>query len=155
MKVEKAYGEIDYNALVESKSTTIGLGTKIGVGAAIIVFGLVFALDEFLPSGRHLVGKERAIPMACVFAYEGLWSIDVVAREGSKYPEVMRVYIGNLSVRTYDMRHHSARNEYAKILKGFELMANLEVLDLHGNMLDGVQNEGGDDERSDEEIDLI
>ncbi|XP_075107301.1 uncharacterized protein LOC107764424 isoform X3 [Nicotiana tabacum] len=48
---EKAYGAIDYDAPIESESTTIGLGTKIGVGAAVIVFGLVFALGDFLPSG--------------------------------------------------------------------------------------------------------
>lgn len=50
---EKAYGAIDYDAPVEPRSTTIGLGTKIGVGAAVIVFGLVFALGDFLPSGRR------------------------------------------------------------------------------------------------------
>lgn len=47
---EKSYGAIDYDAPVESGSTTIGLGTNIGIGAAVIVFGLVFALGDFLPS---------------------------------------------------------------------------------------------------------
>lgn len=48
---EKQYGAIDYDAPVKTESSTIGLGTKIGVGVAIIVFGLVFALGDFLPSG--------------------------------------------------------------------------------------------------------
>nr|XP_009781276.1 PREDICTED: uncharacterized protein LOC104230228 isoform X4 [Nicotiana sylvestris] len=57
---EKAYGAIDYDAPVESESTTIGLGTKIGVGAAVIVFGLVFALGDFLPSGSVSPTEEIA-----------------------------------------------------------------------------------------------
>ncbi|KAM3245750.1 putative protein isoform X1 [Capsicum annuum] len=57
----KAYGAIDYDAPVESRSTTIGLGTKIGVGAAVIVFGLVFALGDFLPSGSVNPTEEIAI----------------------------------------------------------------------------------------------
>ncbi|KAK0596754.1 hypothetical protein LWI29_018663 [Acer saccharum] len=48
---EKEFGAIDYDALVESEKKTIGLGTKIGVGVAVVVFGLVFALGDFLPSG--------------------------------------------------------------------------------------------------------
>ncbi|MCD7458836.1 ARP2/3 actin-organizing complex subunit Arc5 [Datura stramonium] len=57
---EKAYGAIDYDAPVESRSTTIGLGTKIGVGAAVVVFGLVFALGDFLPSGSVSPTEEIA-----------------------------------------------------------------------------------------------
>ncbi|KAK4361703.1 hypothetical protein RND71_016944 [Anisodus tanguticus] len=57
---EKAYGAIDYDAPVESTSTTIGLGTKIGVGAAVTVFGLVFALGDFLPSGSVSPTEEIA-----------------------------------------------------------------------------------------------
>ncbi|KAK9757088.1 hypothetical protein RND81_01G139100 [Saponaria officinalis] len=49
-KEEKEVGPIDYDAPMESKPT-IGLGTKIGVGIAVMVFGLVFALGDFLPSG--------------------------------------------------------------------------------------------------------
>ncbi|XP_056685433.1 uncharacterized protein [Spinacia oleracea] len=45
------YGAIDYDAPMEPKQKTIGLGTKIGVGIAVVVFGLVFALGDFLPSG--------------------------------------------------------------------------------------------------------
>ncbi|GLT61229.1 hypothetical protein SLA2020_339510 [Shorea laevis] len=47
----KEFGAIDYDAPVESEKRTIGLGTKIGVGVAVLVFGLVFALGDFLPSG--------------------------------------------------------------------------------------------------------
>ncbi|GFZ11621.1 tetratricopeptide repeat (TPR)-like superfamily protein [Actinidia rufa] len=49
------YGAIDYDAPVESDPSTIGLGTKIGIGAAIVVFGVVFALGDFLPTGRPKV----------------------------------------------------------------------------------------------------
>ncbi|XP_062155698.1 uncharacterized protein LOC133863673 [Alnus glutinosa] len=47
----KEFRAIDYDAPVESEKKTIGLGTKIGVGVAVLVFGLVFALGDFLPSG--------------------------------------------------------------------------------------------------------
>ncbi|OAY48712.1 uncharacterized protein LOC110617502 [Manihot esculenta] len=47
----KEFGPIEYDAPVESEKKTIGLGTKIGVGVAVLVFGLVFALGDFLPSG--------------------------------------------------------------------------------------------------------
>ncbi|KAF3432322.1 hypothetical protein FNV43_RR27062 [Rhamnella rubrinervis] len=48
---EKEFVAIDYDAPVEQEKKTIGLGTKIGVGVAVVVFGLVFALGDFLPSG--------------------------------------------------------------------------------------------------------
>ncbi|PIN23860.1 hypothetical protein CDL12_03406 [Handroanthus impetiginosus] len=48
---EKEYGAIDYDAPSETNNNTIGLGTKIGVGVAVVVFGLVFAFGDFLPSG--------------------------------------------------------------------------------------------------------
>ncbi|KAL8466580.1 hypothetical protein ACS0TY_035586 [Phlomoides rotata] len=51
VEVEKEYRAIDYDAPTEKDSSTIGLGTKIGVGVAVVVFGLVFALGDFLPSG--------------------------------------------------------------------------------------------------------
>ncbi|KAJ6428597.1 hypothetical protein OIU84_020305 [Salix udensis] len=46
----KEFGPIDYDAPVKTENKTIGLGTKIGVGVAVLVFGLVFALGDFLPS---------------------------------------------------------------------------------------------------------
>ncbi|KAH6773276.1 Tetratricopeptide repeat superfamily protein [Perilla frutescens var. frutescens] len=49
---EKEYGAIDYDTpTANNSSSTIGLGTKIGVGVAVVAFGLVFALGDFLPSG--------------------------------------------------------------------------------------------------------
>ncbi|THG20079.1 hypothetical protein TEA_000632 [Camellia sinensis var. sinensis] len=48
----KEYRAIDYDAPVESDPSTTGLSTKIGIGGAIVVFGLVFALGDFLPTGR-------------------------------------------------------------------------------------------------------
>ncbi|KAK6267836.1 hypothetical protein QUC31_011996 [Theobroma cacao] len=56
---QKEFGPIDYDAPAESDKKTIGLGTQIGVGVAVVVFGLVFALGDFLPSGRF--------PMKVVF----------------------------------------------------------------------------------------
>ncbi|XP_020524703.1 uncharacterized protein LOC18437189 isoform X6 [Amborella trichopoda] len=47
---EKQYRAIDYDGPVESEKTTIGLGTKVGVGVAVLAFGLVFALGDFFPS---------------------------------------------------------------------------------------------------------
>ncbi|XP_042487050.1 uncharacterized protein LOC122067282 isoform X2 [Macadamia integrifolia] len=46
----KQYAAIDYDAPIESEKSTIGFGTKVGVGVAVVVFGLVFALGDFLPS---------------------------------------------------------------------------------------------------------
>uniref|UniRef100_A0A6V7QT34 Uncharacterized protein n=1 Tax=Ananas comosus var. bracteatus TaxID=296719 RepID=A0A6V7QT34_ANACO len=45
----KIYQAIDYYAPVESEQSTIGFGTKVGVGIAVLVFGLVFAFGDFLP----------------------------------------------------------------------------------------------------------
>ncbi|KAK9281536.1 hypothetical protein L1049_004439 [Liquidambar formosana] len=57
----KEYGPIDYDAPVESEQNTVGLGTKIGVGVAVIVFGLVFALGDFLPSGSVSPTEEAPV----------------------------------------------------------------------------------------------
>ncbi|XP_025693238.1 uncharacterized protein [Arachis hypogaea] len=50
---QKQFGPIDYDAPppLSSDQKTIGLATKIGVGVAVAVFGLVFAFGDFLPSG--------------------------------------------------------------------------------------------------------
>ncbi|ESQ27227.1 hypothetical protein EUTSA_v100188051mg, partial [Eutrema salsugineum] len=50
-EVVKEFGPIDYDTPVQSDQKTIGLGTKVGVGIAVVVFGLVFALGDFLPTG--------------------------------------------------------------------------------------------------------
>ncbi|XP_047962968.1 uncharacterized protein LOC125207602 isoform X3 [Salvia hispanica] len=57
---KKVIGAIDYDAPVEDNSSTIGLGTKIGVGVAVVTFGLVFALGDFLPSGSVSPTEEAA-----------------------------------------------------------------------------------------------
>lgn len=44
------YGPIDYDAPIMSEKKEIGLATKVGVGVAVVVFGLVFALGDFLPT---------------------------------------------------------------------------------------------------------
>jgi len=48
----KDYQAIDYDAPIESDKTTIGFGTRVGIGVAVVVFGLVFAFGDFLPYGR-------------------------------------------------------------------------------------------------------
>lgn len=58
---KKEYGAIDYDTPVESEEKTIGLGTKIGVGVAVVVFGLVFALGDFLPSGSDSPSEEATV----------------------------------------------------------------------------------------------
>ncbi|XP_010252213.1 PREDICTED: uncharacterized protein LOC104593869 isoform X1 [Nelumbo nucifera] len=57
----KQYGAIDYDAQIESDQNTIGLGTKVGVGVAVVVFGLVFALGDFLPSGSVSPTEEASV----------------------------------------------------------------------------------------------
>ncbi|XP_031376866.1 uncharacterized protein LOC116192451 [Punica granatum] len=46
----KEFGVIDYDAPTDTEGKTIGVGTKIGIGVAVVVFGLVFALGDYLPS---------------------------------------------------------------------------------------------------------
>ncbi|KAJ3683539.1 hypothetical protein LUZ60_013766 [Juncus effusus] len=54
----KLYQPIDYDAPIdESNQTTISFGTKVGVGIAVVVFGLVFAFGDFIPYGSD-TGKE-------------------------------------------------------------------------------------------------
>lgn len=94
--VSKEYGSIDYDAPVESEQNKIGLGTKIGVGVAVIVFGLIFALGDFLPSGsiseeaavvnNKLSEKERSILETRLQQYEATLRIspkDPIALEGA------------------------------------------------------------------------
>ncbi|KAF8007644.1 hypothetical protein BT93_K1595 [Corymbia citriodora subsp. variegata] len=57
----KEFGAIDYDAPTATDDKTIGLGTKIGVGVAVIVFGLVFALGDFLPSGSDSPSEEAVV----------------------------------------------------------------------------------------------
>lgn len=57
----KEFGPIDYDAPVKTENKTIGLGTKIGVGVAVLVFGLVFALGDFLPSGSDGPTEEATV----------------------------------------------------------------------------------------------
>ncbi|KAJ0076000.1 hypothetical protein Patl1_35250 [Pistacia atlantica] len=58
---EKEFGAIDYDAPIESEKKTIGLGTKIGVGVAVLIFGLVFALGDFLPMGSVSETEEARV----------------------------------------------------------------------------------------------
>ncbi|KAG8080902.1 hypothetical protein GUJ93_ZPchr0007g4633 [Zizania palustris] len=41
------YQAIDYDVPIESDKSTIGFGTRVGIGIAVVVFGLVFALGIF------------------------------------------------------------------------------------------------------------
>ncbi|KAF5466227.1 hypothetical protein F2P56_016174 [Juglans regia] len=105
---EKEFGAIDYDAPVESEKKTIGLGTKIGVGVAVLAFGLVFALGDFLPSGsvsptkegkvvNNLSEEEKAALQARLKDYEAMLSKspkDQVALEGAA---VTLAELGNYS----------------------------------------------------------
>ncbi|KAF5741621.1 hypothetical protein HS088_TW10G00625 [Tripterygium wilfordii] len=57
---KQTFGAIDYDAPVESEEKAVSLGAKIGVGVAVVVFGLVFALGDFLPSGSDSPTEETA-----------------------------------------------------------------------------------------------
>nr|XP_010926616.1 uncharacterized protein LOC105048840 [Elaeis guineensis] len=89
---------IDYDAPIESEQNTIGLGTKLGVGAAVLVFGLVFAFGDFLPYGsvgpsedatvveKKLTEKQKATLEAKLQEYEAILSKspeDPTALEGA------------------------------------------------------------------------
>ncbi|CAM0905736.1 unnamed protein product [Alopecurus aequalis] len=62
-KVEekKTYQAIDYDAPVESDKSTIGFGTRVGIGIAVVVFGLVFTIGDFLPYGSDSPSKESTV----------------------------------------------------------------------------------------------
>ncbi|KAL6639794.1 hypothetical protein ACP70R_022616 [Stipagrostis hirtigluma subsp. patula] len=57
----KNYQAIDYDAPIESDKNTIGFGTKVGIGIAVAVFGLVFAFGDFLPYGSVGPSKESEV----------------------------------------------------------------------------------------------
>ncbi|CAF2178635.1 unnamed protein product [Brassica napus] len=62
-EVVNEYGPIDYDAPapVQTDQKTIGLGTKVGVGIAVVVFGLVFALGDFLPTGSDSPTEKTSV----------------------------------------------------------------------------------------------
>ncbi|CAI9114587.1 OLC1v1015341C1 [Oldenlandia corymbosa var. corymbosa] len=57
---EKLYGAIDYDAPIEPESGKQGLATKIGVAVAAVIFGLVFAFGDFLPTDSDSPTEEAA-----------------------------------------------------------------------------------------------
>lgn len=57
----KDYQAIDYDAPIESDKSTIGFGTRVGIGVAVVIFGLVFAFGDFLPYGSVSPSKESAV----------------------------------------------------------------------------------------------
>lgn len=59
--VVNKFGPIDYDAPVQTDQKTIGLGTKVGVGIAVVVFGLVFALGDFLPTGSDSPTEKTSV----------------------------------------------------------------------------------------------
>ncbi|KAH7664207.1 TPR-like protein [Dioscorea alata] len=94
----KIYQAIDYDAPIESEQGTIGIGTKVGVGIAVVVFGLVFALGDFIPSGsvgptlqssivdKKLTDEEKAALQTRLRQYEatlGTTPSDPTALEGA------------------------------------------------------------------------
>eukprot|EP00262_Sarcandra_glabra_P015604 TRINITY_DN485_c0_g1_i3.p1 TRINITY_DN485_c0_g1~~TRINITY_DN485_c0_g1_i3.p1 ORF type:complete len:429 (-),score=98.41 TRINITY_DN485_c0_g1_i3:122-1408(-) len=98
MEENKQYQAIDYDAPPESEQSTVGLGTKVGVGVAVVVFGLVFALGDFLPSesvssndeatiiGNKLTEEEKTNLQARLQQYEGTLRVspeDPTALEGA------------------------------------------------------------------------
>ncbi|XP_019456654.1 PREDICTED: uncharacterized protein LOC109357276 isoform X1 [Lupinus angustifolius] len=57
---QNQYGPIDYDTPIISSPTNnnnkeIGFATKIGVGVAVLLFGLVFTLGDFIPSQRYAI----------------------------------------------------------------------------------------------------
>ncbi|XP_027168295.1 uncharacterized protein LOC113768224 isoform X2 [Coffea eugenioides] len=49
---EEQYGAIDYETPTVPTSNAVGLGTKIGAAVTALIFGLVFAFGDFLPSEK-------------------------------------------------------------------------------------------------------
>ncbi|XP_031249397.1 uncharacterized protein LOC116107231 [Pistacia vera] len=95
---EREFGAIDYDAPIESDKKTIGLGIKIGVGVVVLIFGLVFALGDFLPTGsvseteearvvdKKLSEEEKTTLQTRLKQYEAILSVspkDPTALEGA------------------------------------------------------------------------
>ncbi|XP_042449403.1 uncharacterized protein LOC122034287 [Zingiber officinale] len=57
---DKISQAIDYDGPVVSEENTIGFATKVGVGVAVTVFGLVFAFGDFLPYGSVSLNEDAA-----------------------------------------------------------------------------------------------
>lgn len=58
---DKFFLPIDYEAPIDSEKSKIGLGSKVGVGIAVVAFGLVFALGDFLPSGSNITTPDNTV----------------------------------------------------------------------------------------------
>ncbi|KAK7293997.1 hypothetical protein RJT34_16880 [Clitoria ternatea] len=58
---DKQFGAIDYDAPIPSDNKTIGFATKVGIGVAVVVFGLVFAFGDFLPSTSVSPSQDTAV----------------------------------------------------------------------------------------------
>ncbi|OIW04995.1 hypothetical protein TanjilG_24467 [Lupinus angustifolius] len=63
---QNQYGPIDYDTPIISSPTNnnnkeIGFATKIGVGVAVLLFGLVFTLGDFIPSQSVSPNEDNAV----------------------------------------------------------------------------------------------
>ncbi|KAK6915217.1 hypothetical protein RJ641_020334, partial [Dillenia turbinata] len=105
----KEYGPIDYDAPVESEKSTISLGTKIGIGVAVIVFGLLFAVGDFLPSesesssekatvvAHNLSDEEKSILQTRLQQYEATLGTSPKDLDALKGATVTLVELGDYS----------------------------------------------------------
>lgn len=181
---KKNYQAIDYDAPVESEQTSTGLGTKVGVGIAVVVFGLVFALGDFLPSGsiapnddtsvveRKITEKDKATLEGTLRQYEaalGKSPEDPTALEGAavtlvelgEYKRAASLLEKLTKEKPNDVEAYRLLGEVKYELKDFEGSAlayrsSLSASDIiHFEVLRGLTNSLLADKRPSEAVQLL
>ncbi|KAH9716529.1 TPR REGION domain-containing protein [Citrus sinensis] len=126
----KEFGPIDYDAPIETEKKTIGLGTKIGVGVAVVIFGLVFALGDFLPSGSHLKFIQEVLQGAAVTLAElgdytrAVSLLQDLAKEKPSDPDVFRL-LGEVK---YELKDYEGSAAAYRVSTMVSKDINFEVL---------------------------
>lgn len=90
---EKIYGPIDYDAPAPKPDLkAVSFPVKIGIGLGVVVFGLIFAFGDLLPSGELNVQKTNVASMK-----------ETSAKESSKLKEQLQGFEAILKIHPDDL----------------------------------------------------
>lgn len=93
LEQEKRYGPIDYEAPnVAQDSKAVSLPVKVGIGIGVVVFGLIFAFGDLLPSGEMNVQKADVARMK-----------EKDARDSAKMKEQLEGFLAILKFHPEDL----------------------------------------------------
>eukprot|EP00250_Pteridium_aquilinum_P012289 c20629_g1_i1 orf=280-1575(-) len=93
LEQEKMYGPIDYeapNKMQDSKA--VSFPVKVGIGIGVVVFGLIFAFGDLLPSGEMNVQKANIAQIK-----------EKDAKDSSKLKEQLQSFVAILKVHPEDL----------------------------------------------------